>query len=402
MHITRKKVKSNFKTFVSYIGLWGFGPHLLISVLYFENLLQSYALTGIVFSFMFISTTISEIPIGVFSDMIGRRKTMIFGSFFIFFSVVFYLLASYLPFNPLYALCIGSCCHGLGRSFFSGTDEAIVYETAKYVEDRDFKKYYARGRAVNNLTMGTSAVLSGIISYYLSYEACHFFALISYAILIFVTFRFFDVPAKYREDQSHDIWKHIKEAFSYFKKSGRLRLLSMLNIIDDSLDGTVYRFEMVYLKLFVPEYLLGIFRCGRQYISAIGYVFSSKIVNRLGATKSLLYACIYSSAVRFFPLVINNITTPFLLSLGGAGNGMHVVSMSEMLQEEFSDKQRATMKSLITIFVSFFESLIMVLMGYLSDLYSVRFALMFIVSFKILSILIAYILHKREKRRFSN
>jgi MFS family permease len=380
------------------MGVLGFAPHILIIVLYFESLLNSYALSSLVFSIMFLSTTVSEIPIGIFSDIIGRRKTMILGGFFNLFSVVFYLSASYAPLNPIYLLCVGSFCHGIGRALFSGTDEAIVYESSKYLGNKDFKKYFSRGRSFNGFSTGTSALLSGFIAYYFSYRACYMASIVSYIVLICVTFTFYEVPLKHKGAYNNSFMTHVKEAVSYFKKSSKLRKLGILNIIDDSVTGSLYRYEIMFVSFFIPEYLLGVFRLVRQYVIALSFAFSRKIISFFGRTEIILIANITNGSIRFAAFALNNIFSPILLSMNGALGGACITSISEQLQEEFTDEQRATMKSLITIFISFVEAIIIFILGILADYFSLRVSMMLILLIKILPISIAVSLIRDDKK----
>ncbi len=104
--------------FVSFV-LWG--P---IAILYFSKISGSYALGLSVFSVVQLTAALFELPTGILSDFVGRRKTIILGalSYIIGFSL-YAIGGSYL------ILLIGAIFEGLARSFYSGNNEALLYDS---------------------------------------------------------------------------------------------------------------------------------------------------------------------------------------------------------------------------------------------------------------------------------
>jgi len=62
-------------------GLWFLAS---LAIVYFETITKSYALAMAVFAVVSLSTTLLEIPAGLISDKIGRRKTLLFSPALIF------------------------------------------------------------------------------------------------------------------------------------------------------------------------------------------------------------------------------------------------------------------------------------------------------------------------------
>ena len=63
-----------------------------ILLIFFQNITHTYTLAGSIVSIVLISTAIFEIPTGVFSDFIGRKKTMIYGVISMLISLIIYIL----------------------------------------------------------------------------------------------------------------------------------------------------------------------------------------------------------------------------------------------------------------------------------------------------------------------
>ena len=87
-----------------------------VAIIYFSKVTGSYALGMSVFSVAMLASAIFEVPTGVFSDMIGRKKTVVFGAVASLLSVLFYAWGG----NYL-ILLVGAVVEGLARSFLVAT-----------------------------------------------------------------------------------------------------------------------------------------------------------------------------------------------------------------------------------------------------------------------------------------
>ena len=102
-------------------------PLSVLAVVLFQQITGSYAFALGIFAISTVSQSIAEIPTGIVSDKLGRKRTMII-------SAVFELLASLLfalsgTFLCTYLLIIGGIVWGIAEAFASGTDDAFMYET---------------------------------------------------------------------------------------------------------------------------------------------------------------------------------------------------------------------------------------------------------------------------------
>lgn len=79
-----------------------------------------------VFSIGMVSSALLEIPTGIFSDKIGRKKTILLGSIS---SVVFIFI--YAMATSYQMLLMGAVIAGFSRSLFSGNNEALLHDSLK-------------------------------------------------------------------------------------------------------------------------------------------------------------------------------------------------------------------------------------------------------------------------------
>ena len=104
--------------------LAGFSLWAPIAAIYFSKVSGSYALGLSIFSIAMVSSAVFEIPTGVFSDLIGRKYTTVLGGFFYMLGGIFYALG----FNYWW-LVAGAIFDGLGKAFYSGNNNALLYDS---------------------------------------------------------------------------------------------------------------------------------------------------------------------------------------------------------------------------------------------------------------------------------
>ena len=95
-----------------------------IAILYFAQVSGSFALGMSVFAISTIASAIFEVPTGIYSDFIGRRRTVIWGAFFAVLFAIFYAIG-----QSYWFLVIGAVFEGLSQAFYSGNNDALLYDS---------------------------------------------------------------------------------------------------------------------------------------------------------------------------------------------------------------------------------------------------------------------------------
>lgn len=115
----------------------------------------NYAGIGILESVLIISMTLGEIPTGAIGDLLGKRRTLMM-SFFL--QATGLLLMSIAPNFSLLAFAIFLA--GVGASFYSGTFDALIYDSLKQEgKEKSYPKVVAH---VNSIAMIASAVCGAL------------------------------------------------------------------------------------------------------------------------------------------------------------------------------------------------------------------------------------------------
>ena len=335
-----------------------YGP---IAIIYFAQVTGSFALGLAVFSIASISSTLFEIPTGILSDRIGRKKTIIFGSIASVLAISSYAIA-----DSFIILAIGSVFEGLASSFFSGNNEALVYDTLK--EQKKLNKFsdtLGKLSSMFQVGLGTSALIGGFIAGY-SLKIVMVASIIPQLVCLLISFRFIE-PKTHAKEISGNIFDHLKEAWNAFANNIKLRKLSLASVLDYGIKETNHQFKPAFIALLWPTWALGVARSLSHLFAFFGFHFAGKIIKKYNALKTLLSQQIIGKINALLFIGFPNIISPFMLSLNSFFFGVGMTASGTLLHKEFTDKQRATMGSLNALAGSLFFAIFAFSIGLIAD-----------------------------------
>lgn len=343
--------------------LMDFKLYAPVAIIYFSKVSGSFAFGMTVFSIMMISSAIFEIPTGIISDFIGRKRTMILGSLFATFSVVFYALG-----QPYLFLIVGAIMEGVSRSFYSGNNEAFLYDTLKQYQNLEkFDEYSGKTSSMFQLALSIAALIGGFVSV-ISLSLVVWLSVIPQAMSLVVSL-FFDEP-KVQSEKSGNIFIHLKEAFVLFIKNNKLRLLSLHDIIAFGVGEAKFYFQSAFYRTLWPLWAIGLASTFSNFLAFISYWFSGKIIKRFKALNVLIVSNLYGRFINLIATIFPTVVSPALIASISAFFGVSQTAKTVLLQKEFSNEQRATMGSLNSFAGSLFFGVVAIFLGWVADLYS--------------------------------
>ncbi|HON53014.1 MAG TPA: MFS transporter [Bacteroidales bacterium] len=131
----------------------------IIGLFYADNNLSAFQLFIIQAGYSF-SSAVFEIPSGYFADVVGRRKTLIIGSCMGTLGFTIYALS-----GSFVAFLCAEIIMGIGQSFISGTDSAMLYDSVQHIQQKDaYLKYEGRITSLGGFAETGAALLGGIIA----------------------------------------------------------------------------------------------------------------------------------------------------------------------------------------------------------------------------------------------
>ena len=335
-----------------------YGP---IAIIYFAQVTGSYALGLAVFSIAAITSAIFEVPTGILSDCVGRKKTIIFGSLASVLAILLYALA-----NSFIILSLGAIFEGLASSFFSGNNDALLYDTLNQQKRiKIFSDTLGKLSSMFQAGLGISALIGGFIAEY-SLQLVMAVSIIPQLICLFISFWFVE-PKMHTKDISENIFYHLKESWKAFAKSIKLRKLSLAHILDYGIGETNHQFKPAFIALLWPTWALGIARSLDNLFAFFGFQFAGKIIEKFKAIKTLFSQKIISRLNSLIFIGFPNMISPLMLSVNSFFFGVGTTASRTLLHKEFTDKQRATMASLNALAGSLFFGVFAIILGLIAD-----------------------------------
>lgn len=329
---------------LAYFSLFlDFKFYVPILILYFTQITGSFALGMSIYSVIFLSQAIFEVPTGVFSDMVGRKWTFLLGTFTSIAAVLFYGVG----FN-FWILMIGGILEGASRSFFSGTDQAFLHDSLKEKGKEDeFGKYQGKVSSMNQIGLGFSAIFGGIIAYFWDYSLTVWLSLIPQLIALIICFKFIE-PKVFTRGESN-IFNHLKEAISQFRNNSRLRYLTLSDVFRFALGESAFLFRPAFYALFWPVWAIGLAGAGSFFGASIGLHFAGPLIKKFKEFKVLMAEVLINRVINYVGLLVPTIASPALLTLTSLNFGAAFIALKSLMQKEFTDEQRATMGSLSSL-----------------------------------------------------
>src|SRR5512143_694664 len=133
-----------------------YGP---VMVVYFAHVTGSYADAVLILAIAKISSSLFELPTGVFSDKVGRRVTMLSGQV-----ANIACIAAYAAGGSFTVLAIGAVIEGLSFSLFSGNQDAFLYDTLKDEGSQtQFPEHQGRLSSMYQFALATSALAAAVL-----------------------------------------------------------------------------------------------------------------------------------------------------------------------------------------------------------------------------------------------
>jgi len=164
-----------------------------------------------------------------------------------------------------------------------------------------------------------------------------------------------------------NIYSHVKEALSLFQKNYQLRTLSILNIINFARGEAGHQFTAAFYNTLWPVWAIGIAKMLSNIGAVIGFHFSGRIIKKYKPLPVLIIGKIYSLVSIIMATAYLTAFSPILMSSNSVFFGTGSVAMGSLLQKEYSNEQRSTMRSLNSLIGSIAFAVVSFGLGLFAD-----------------------------------
>lgn len=385
-------LQKNIKLLTWFNFFTDFKLYAPIAIIYFAEVSHSYALGASIFSIAYIASAIFEVPTGIYSDIIGRKKTIILGAVFAVLFTVFYAIA-----GNYWFLVVGAIFEGLSRAFYSGNNNALLHNMlSEEGVEHEFHTYSGKLGSMFQIALGISAVLGALIANW-SFVLVMWISVIPQIVCLLISFQI--VNTKKTGEKTQNIINLLKDSIRGFKENYDLRLLSISNILSYGMGEGTYQFQAAFYNTVWPIWAVGVAKMLSNASAAASFYFSGKIIDKLGAIKILIIDDIYSKISNIIALLFPTFISPLLMSSSGLFFGVSTTAELSLLQKEFSEKQRATMSSLNSLAGSLFFGIFIYFIGVFADKFGPAKSLLFVQILSIGVVFLHWKLYTRAKKK---
>lgn len=331
------KIYKYFKFFQNMLIL---GP-IMVPFLIYKGL--DYAEIFLLQSISAISVFVFEVPTGVIADKISRKFSISMSSIFLIVALLLYVFGM-----DFFIFTLAEVIFGLGLTMRSGVDSAILYESLISLKR---KKEYQKieMEAFSNIYIGQAiGSISSSLLYTISPSIPFIISLLFIIISLFTSFYFIEI--KKHEDNNNSYFSHLKEGCKVFLHNPRIRwALYASAIIVFCIRISFWLYEPYFKGIRLDIAWYGTVFFGLNVICAISArVFIKKIENKRQRKIILLLGVILGISF-LFPIIFFNSIGLIFIALGQIARGLYNPVMNFYINNQLSNKYRATVISMVSL-----------------------------------------------------
>jgi MFS family permease len=365
----KKFPQNTLQLYLIKIAKW-FNLVMPIVVLFYQENGLTMSQIFILKSIYSIAMVATELPSGYMADVWGCRKTLLLGAILGTVGIIIYSLSA-----GFMMFAFAEITLGIGFSFVSGADSALLYNSLKAENREDeYIKFEGRITSAGNFAEAMAGVAGGLLAT-ISLRTPYYFQIFVAASAIPAAF--------FLKEPQHILDKvrlKMKEILSVVKltyQQKEMRSAIMVSSFTGAATLTYAWFVQPYFqKAGVPVSVFGILWTLLNLSAGIFSMFSYRIERLLGKKNSILFIVILLS--------LGFILTSMEISLLGIGilfgfymvRGIATPVLKDYINQYTDSKVRATILSVRNFEIRIIFAAIGPLLGYLTDTFSLNVALL--------------------------
>jgi MFS family permease len=303
-----------------------------------------------------------NIPTGVFSDLVSRKKTLIYGQIMMILGVVIFAFA-----QNFWHVILSQIATGIGQATIQGTDSALLYDSLKALKrEQEHKKHLGNITSFALLMIALGQIIGGMVgtvSLRLTVIAC-----IPVSLMILFIACLFHEPK--RETAKISAYSHVFSAFRWVLSHWMILLLVIAGVIVTfSKKISLHTFNPYMELINIPVFYWGILMAIFNLLAALVVKKAHLMESKLGSLNS--YLMIFGVWIIGFVLmakvnIILGFIWPVLLwTIRPLGD----VFFSDEMNKRTDSHHRATVLSILGFSAQLFQVAALPVAGYLIDLY---------------------------------
>lgn len=358
-----------WKLYVIKMSKW-FMVYMPIVVLFLQSnglSLRDVMLVNAIYS---ISVAFFEIPSGYFSDRLGRKNSIILGTLFMTAQFTAYSLS-----YDFWSLGLGAIIGGLGASFISGTDSALLYDSLHVLNRKgDYLKWEGRTYAIGTFSEAVAAIIGGWLAYTYGLRYPMYVQVGISFLGVITAFSLVEPPIHKEHDRGN--WEQMRYILHYtFLKNKQLRFFIFL--------ASIFGLASLLLAWFAQPY----FDYKKIEENNIGYLWAALNMtvalfalnahhgSKLLSSKQLMFVILFGFAIGYS--VLGGYGGAFLwlgllaMFVMYALRGLATPTFLNLINQHAPPDMRATVLSIRGFSVRVLYAISAPILGWVADIYTI-------------------------------
>jgi len=331
-----------------------------VAIIYFAKVTGSYTLGMSIFSIAYASSAFFEIPTGIISDHIGRKRTTIFGALSAIICISLYAIG-----GSYWMLFAGGLVQGLSRAFYSGNNDALLHDSLKVLKkENNYHIHLGTTSSTFQIALALASIIGSILAS-ISFSLVMWISVIPQIGAFIVATKLLEPPRTSAEDTN--ILHHLRDAIYQFKQNPKLQLLTIASSLRFSLGEAGYFLRSAFVNSLWPLWAVGFSNFISNIGGAISYYFSGKIINKFSHGAVLRFEIISNRIVNLIALLFPTVASPALMGVTSLTFGTGDVALNSLQQKEFTQDERATLGSFVSLSENILFGIVSILLGMMAD-----------------------------------
>jgi MFS family permease len=333
----------------------------IMLLFYKSNGLGSYELF-VLKAIYSVAVVVMEIPSGWMADVWGRKKTLVLGSILGSLGFLIYSFS-----YEFWAFVAAEIVLGIGLSFISGADSALLYDSLKADNKTDkYTREEGRITSAGNFAEAIAGVVSGLLVYFSLRTPFYFqFGVAALAIPAALTLI---EPKVHAVEHVHSIGKLVANIKNTLVSNTNLRVAILLSALTGTATLTfAWLVQPFFVAIGLPEELFGIFWTALNLSVGISSVFAYKVELFLGKRRSVLAVILLLSFGYFFSGISISYYGFVFLFLFYLARGLATPIFKNYINQYTNSEVRATMLSVRNFIIRMAFAGIGPLLGWITD-----------------------------------
>ncbi len=351
-----------------------YGP---FAIIYFSDVAGSFTVGMSVFATTQLTSALLEVPTGVLSDRAGRRITMISGTFISVLAISAYSAAS----GEL-LLFVGAILEGTSRALFSGNNAALLHDSLADDGNEDsYHHHYGQMGSMSQTGLAIGALLGGIIGYW-SLVWVFWLSVIPQLAAWILSFGLHEPNRIHNlgNRATGQVWIAIK----HIAQTPRLAWLTVAQSVSFGFGEANFQFVAAFHRTLWPIWAIGALRTAAHALAALSFWFAGPVIDRFTHLRVLIAGSALGQLLHLLGLWLANLWSPAIMTVPSLLYGLNQTAKNHLLQQDFTDAQRATLGSVVAFAGSLVFLIAAVGAGMIADVWGPVVALTTLVSIHLL------------------